>query len=247
MPRSGELWSVGALARIAGLTVRALHHYDETGLLRPGERTAAGHRRYSEADLQRLYRIRLLRRLGLPLEDIQRVLDEPEALRDVLDRRAAELDDEIWRLGVLRKQAGDLAARLGSPQRMDLVTLAGSTGIFTERLTREQKDELDERYAALSATARDSLEAEWPEVLSRLAGHFRAQDPATDPEVQESVRRLRALAETYAGGDRAVMAEAARFIEVNGHGLLGEVLGEQAHGLEGLWEYVTRMCLAQPG
>ena len=49
------MWSVGELARATGVTVRALHHYDEVGLLAPSARTAAGHRRYSDEDLRRLY------------------------------------------------------------------------------------------------------------------------------------------------------------------------------------------------
>ena len=46
--------TVGEVARISGLTVRTLHHYDETGLLSPSARTRAGHRRYGEQELLRL-------------------------------------------------------------------------------------------------------------------------------------------------------------------------------------------------
>jgi DNA-binding transcriptional MerR regulator len=73
-----QAWKVGALARAAGLTVRALHHYDSIGLLSPSLRTAAGHRLYTAGDLARLYRISLLRRLGFPLQQITSVLGDPE-------------------------------------------------------------------------------------------------------------------------------------------------------------------------
>jgi MerR family transcriptional regulator, thiopeptide resistance regulator len=59
-----QSWKVGELARVTGLTVRALHYYDEIGLLMPSGRTPAGHRSYDRADVARLYRISLLRRLG---------------------------------------------------------------------------------------------------------------------------------------------------------------------------------------
>lgn len=49
--------SVGQVAGFAGVTVRTLHHYDEIGLLVPGDRTAVGHRRYTDADLDRLQQI----------------------------------------------------------------------------------------------------------------------------------------------------------------------------------------------
>jgi MerR family transcriptional regulator, thiopeptide resistance regulator len=72
-----QVWKVGALADATGLTVRALHHYDHIGLLTPSKRTAAGHRLYTAADVARLYRISLLRRLGFPLGQIASVLEDP--------------------------------------------------------------------------------------------------------------------------------------------------------------------------
>ncbi|MEV4461974.1 MerR family transcriptional regulator [Microbispora sp. NPDC049633] len=82
---AGRRWSIGELARATGMTVRALHHYDEIGLLTASERTPSGHRRYSERDLRRLYRVRALRALGLSLEEVAAVLagaaDDPESLR----------------------------------------------------------------------------------------------------------------------------------------------------------------------
>lgn len=58
--------SVGQVAGFAGVTVRTLHHYDEIGLLSPSGRSSAGHRRYDDADLDRLQRILFYRELGFP-------------------------------------------------------------------------------------------------------------------------------------------------------------------------------------
>src|SRR6478752_252814 len=84
-------WSTGELASATGVTVRALHHYDNIGLLHASGRTAAGHRRYTEPDLRRLYSIRTLRSLGVPLAEIAAVLDRsgagPESLRTLLRRQ----------------------------------------------------------------------------------------------------------------------------------------------------------------
>jgi len=74
----GQAWKVGTLAKATGLTVRALHHYDHIGLLSPCRRTAAGHRLYTADDVARLYRIRLLRSPGFPLEQIAAALQDPE-------------------------------------------------------------------------------------------------------------------------------------------------------------------------
>ena len=68
--------TVGQVAKVAGVTVRTLHHYDEIGLLSPQGRTPSGYRRYADADLDRLQQILFYRELGFPLEEIAAVLDD---------------------------------------------------------------------------------------------------------------------------------------------------------------------------
>ena len=70
-----ERWKIGELATVTGVTVRTLRHHHDIGLLEPIERTESGHRLYSAANVRRLYAIRTLRALGLPLEEIGAVLD----------------------------------------------------------------------------------------------------------------------------------------------------------------------------
>ncbi len=77
LARPGGTIGVGALADLAGVTVRTLHHYDEIGLLAPSGRSAAGHRAYDEADVARLQRILFYRELELPLDRIQQLIDDP--------------------------------------------------------------------------------------------------------------------------------------------------------------------------
>jgi len=72
-------FSVGAVARFAGVTVRTLHHYDEIGLLSPSERSSTGYRRYDDRDLERLQQILYYRELGFSLEEIAEILDDPQA------------------------------------------------------------------------------------------------------------------------------------------------------------------------
>jgi len=80
-------YQVKDVARITGVSIRTLHHYDAIGLLVPGARTAAGYRLYTGADLLRLQQILIGRELGLPLEEIRRSLDDSR-----FDRKAALLD-----------------------------------------------------------------------------------------------------------------------------------------------------------
>src|SRR5439155_11688510 len=69
---------VGELARRTGLTIRALHHYDEIGLLQPSLHTEAGHRLYTAVDVARLQQVLSLRQLGFSLEEIRDCLNRPD-------------------------------------------------------------------------------------------------------------------------------------------------------------------------
>lgn len=66
---SGELWRVGQLAEKTGKTVRALHLYEELGLLRPATRTKGGFRLYDERSVLRVLWIDRLSDLGFSLKD----------------------------------------------------------------------------------------------------------------------------------------------------------------------------------
>jgi DNA-binding transcriptional MerR regulator len=75
-------YSVSTVARLAGITVRTLHHYDEVGLFRPERRSAAGYRRYSDRDLARLREILFYRELGLSIAAISEIIDAPDHRHD---------------------------------------------------------------------------------------------------------------------------------------------------------------------
>jgi len=94
--------TVGAVARLAGVTVRTLHHYDEIGLLQASGRSDAGYRRYADADLDRLQRILFYRELGFGLDQI----------KDVMTDRGADAN------GHLRRQHAMLLDRIGRLNRM---------------------------------------------------------------------------------------------------------------------------------
>jgi DNA-binding transcriptional MerR regulator len=69
------LMTIGRFSRLTGLTVKALRHYDELGLLRPAAvDPATGYRSYSSAQVAVAEAIRTLRRLELPLDDISSLL-----------------------------------------------------------------------------------------------------------------------------------------------------------------------------
>ena len=90
----GALYHVHEFAERAGVTVKALHHYDRLGLLKP-RRTAAGYRLYADRDLERLEQIVALKFIGLSLRQIKVVLDrETLPLSDALRLQRQVLSDQ---------------------------------------------------------------------------------------------------------------------------------------------------------
>jgi DNA-binding transcriptional MerR regulator len=124
-------YSVGQVAGFAGVTVRTLHHYDEIGLLSPSARSHAGHRRYSDTDLDRLQQILFYRELGFPLDQVAVLLDDPAA-----DPREH-----------LRRQHELLTARIGKLTEMaDAVQRAMEARTMGINLTPEEKFEVFGEY-----------------------------------------------------------------------------------------------------
>ena len=83
--------TVGEVSMLLGISVRALHHWDETGLVHPSRRSAAGYRLYCEADIMRIQQVLVYRQTGMNLADIKMVLDEPETDAMTHLRRQREL------------------------------------------------------------------------------------------------------------------------------------------------------------
>jgi DNA-binding transcriptional MerR regulator len=93
------VFGIGAFARVAQVSVRTLHHYDDLGLLPPAQvDPQTGYRWYRAGQLQRLNRILALRDLGLPLTEVRKVVDDEvsiDELRGMLRLRQAEARDRM--------------------------------------------------------------------------------------------------------------------------------------------------------
>ncbi|ALC19452.1 MerR-family transcriptional regulator [Streptomyces pristinaespiralis] len=119
------MWSIGELAEHAGLTVKTVRFYSDRGLLPEAARSSGGHRRYGFEAIERLRLIRSLRTLDLPVPDVGRVLDEEDALEDVVAGQLREIGTRMtalrWREAALR-----LLQDCTPEERVDRLRLIGS-------------------------------------------------------------------------------------------------------------------------
>jgi MerR family transcriptional regulator, thiopeptide resistance regulator len=155
---SEQRWRVGSLAQSTGLSIRALRYYDEIGLLPPSGRSHAGHRLYDSADVARLYRISLLRRLGFPLDQIAAVLEDPRwQLAPAIAAHLAQTQNRAAIAARLGARLAAMSAALGgqrdpSPQdlfstleemtMLDNTTIRGTTGLLVYNDVERAQDYL---------------------------------------------------------------------------------------------------------
>lgn len=103
--------TIGQIAAYAGVTVRTVRHYHQVGLLPEPERDESGYRRYGALAVVRLIKIRTLADAGVPLSEIDALLEADEAsFAAAISRIDDRLSAEITRLETSRKQIAELVA-----------------------------------------------------------------------------------------------------------------------------------------
>ncbi|WP_328502103.1 MerR family transcriptional regulator [Streptomyces sp. NBC_00457] len=150
-------YSVGQVAGFAGVTVRTLHHYDDIGLLVPSERSHAGHRRYSDADLDRLQQILFYRELGFPLDEVAALLDDPETDPRVHLRRQHEL--LTARIEKLRKMAAAVEHAMEARKMGINLTPEEKFEVFGDKDPEQYAEEAEQRWGGTEAYAESQRRA----------------------------------------------------------------------------------------
>ncbi|MFC0546247.1 helix-turn-helix domain-containing protein [Kutzneria chonburiensis] len=116
-----ELYGIGELARLTGLSVRTIRFYSDSGLLPPTERTHAGYRMYDIHALTRLKFVRTLRELGVDLPTVNRVLSREVSIPELAAEHAEALDVQIRTLRLRRSVLRAVAKRGSSPRELEMV------------------------------------------------------------------------------------------------------------------------------
>ncbi|MFE1753851.1 MerR family transcriptional regulator [Streptomyces anandii] len=198
-------YSVGQVAGFARVTVRTLHHYDDIGLLVPGGRSHAGHRRYSDADLDRLQQILFYRELGFPLEEVAALLDDPDADPREHLRRQHEL--LTARIEKLRRMAAAVEHAMEARTMGIDLTPEERFEVFGDSDPEQYADEVRERWGNTEA---------YRQSQRRTASYTKEDWQRLNARQDDIHRRMAALLESGApAGSEAAMdvaEEHRRFI-----------------------------------
>lgn len=185
-----DTWTSGELARETGLTVRALHHYEGLGLLRPF-RDAGGRRCYSPADVRRLHQIIALRGFGLTLSEIGELLDGARTdLGDMLRRQLTQTQERIAAAQRLRRSLLGVLGRLAhraEPFTEELIELVEVMISMDHQFTPEQLEQMAQQRREMMAKLS-------PEQLIDLQrGREEAASRLSDEELAEMQRHRAAM------------------------------------------------------
>lgn len=192
-------WRIGDLARITGMTVRALRHYEQVGLLPRPARTQGQQRLYEDADLRRLYRIRALRDLGLSLPDIALALEEDAfSLERVLHSHLERVGSDLERLHRLHTVLRSAHAHAQSGTEPDVLPTIEAMALLA-------------RHVEASAPRRaKGAGKHWASLGLALRAHMEAGVAPSAPEVLRLARDAQARISRFAAGDESVLASLAQ-------------------------------------
>ena len=202
------LLKVGELAKRTGLTVRALHHYDSLGLLRPSGRSDSGYRLYDRDDVARLHGIQTLRRMGLSLADVAQLLDGGGVtLPAILARQIGVLDREIDHAQALRERLRVMQivfAGGGQPEIDDWLASLSMMSTFEQYFSASELKLVFERWKR--------CEAEWPPLLQAVREAMERGVPPDSIALQPLARQWMDLAARWMNGDLSLLKRWGRMV-----------------------------------
>ena len=203
-----EMYQAHEFARRAGVTVRALHHYDTLGLLKPTGRTASGYRLYSDRDLIRLEQIVALKFIGLRLSQITDLLRRKDLdlvatlqqQRQLLAAKRDHLDQAVRAIEQAEKVVASGQQSDWEPFRkiIEVIQMQTRKDWMKKYYTQEQLADLRKRW---SPEVQAASERDWSELVRDTeAAISRGDDPGSEPGRQLAARRQRLL-QQFTGGD----------------------------------------------
>jgi DNA-binding transcriptional MerR regulator len=204
---------VQEFAKMAGVTVRALHHYDQLGLVKP-RRSDAGYRLYSVRDLERLEQVVALKFLGIPLKQIKTVLErDANGLRSALQLQRTVLEQKRHMLDMAIQAIGDAERSIAPGGRPDaallkkiieVIEMQDNNAWAAKYYTPEARAKIAARAKEWTPELQAKVSAEWTELFRDVEACLN-EDPAGE-KAQALAARWKKLVAGFTGGDPEIGA-----------------------------------------
>lgn len=212
--RDAETYTASEFARRAGVTVRALHHYDRLGLLRPTRRTAAGYRVYTDADFARLQQIVTLKFIGLSLRQIGDVL-RPDAgdlraalrlQREILEEKGRHLRRAVRAIEQAERalDAGSTPGAEAFARIIEVIEMQNNTDWMMRYYSEGARKKIEERAARMGPEAIEQSQRDWAQLIAEVREAARAGLDPSSERAQQLAARWQSLIEAFTGGDAEV-------------------------------------------
>jgi DNA-binding transcriptional MerR regulator len=212
--------TIGQLAAYAGVTVRAVRHYHQIGLLPEPERDASGYRRYGATAVVSLIKIRTLASAGVPLCQIGQMLQaDAPAFAEAVQRIDSHLRGEIERLETSRKQIAQLAAGDSLALPPEVIYYLGRLREIgaSQRMVEAERDAWILVAARWPDRIREIMPAKLAQLddpqlvrLYRVGSEILESDAGDDPRLQEVADIMAALLEQAHASGEINLGEVAR-------------------------------------
>jgi DNA-binding transcriptional MerR regulator len=229
---------------LAGVTVRALHHYDRIGLLQP-KRTTAGYRAYASEDLTRLEQIIALKFIGVPLKKIRfftaatpgALANALRAQRQTLEEKRHLLDQAIGAIGEVEAvlRAGNDADVALYRRIIEVIEMQNDADGWKQKYDNLLQTKID-RLRSLSPDTLADLRAQWAALVADIRAVL-ADDP-TSPRAQELGKRWTDLLEKLMGVGSVALGRHQRSQEWNPQ--MATFVDKP------VWDFMTRVLAVKP-
>ncbi len=213
----GRTYRTAAFATLAGVTTRALRHYDRLGLLRP-KRSGSGYRLYSDRDLEALEEIVALKFIGVPLKKIPATRRRPTAVfADVLRAQRIALEQKRQTLTRAIEAIGRAELSLSRGAAVDVALFRHIIEVMQMDANHE---EMLVKYsamlrskmahlAAMSPAQREELRREWTTLTADIRNAIAAGESPEGPVARQLIDRWIALLQAATGADATTAAATA--------------------------------------
>lgn len=206
-----KLFQPGEFARLTGVTVRTLHHYDRLGLLKPSRYTSAGFRLYSEEDFARLEQIVALKFIGFSLNEIKNILKSGTTdLATMLRQQREAIEEKRERLELAVKaieRAEYVVAASPAPgwetfaKIIEVINMQSNMDWTKKYYSEEAQREIQKRAATISREVIEQGQRNWATLISEVQAAVSAgEDPASEKS-QALVVRWSELIKGFTAGN----------------------------------------------